>query len=196
MEVETPVHASGKEESADQTADRSPTRTSNRSDTEIAENFRCKPKTDEMMVIRDHLYDSSELQNEIEHFLETNWQKYKVDVHGTFSLGMDSLHRKFKKMVEKSFESALHKAGFQLEDFKVAMRRAKLKNPTGDDACMLSILRAVFEFDTFTRLLKEKHTEKRQAIALEKKQRMEKYHAAGGGKMKKRHILPDHFERD
>lgn len=184
---------SDKEELAHKTLEQSPTRPSNSSDLELAEHFRCEPLYGEMRCIRDHLYDSSELQDRIEDFLETNWQKYKVDVHGTYALGMDSLHRKFNKMVEKSFEAALLKEGFKLEEFQIAIKRAKLKNPTGDDACILSILRAAFEFDTFTRLLKEKNIEKRQAIAQEKKQRMEKYHQAGGKKRKKRHNVSENL---
>ena len=79
---------------------------------------------------------------------------------------------------------------------QIALRRARLSNPTGDDSGVVSMLAAAFEFDTFAELLREKYEEKKRAIAHEKRQRLEKYQAAGGRRTSQKHILPEHIEHE
>ena len=161
---------------------------------EIAEHYCFAPTHAPLKVIRDTLYDSPVLRNAIEAFLEKNWQGFKIDVHGTYSVGVEVLHRQFRKLVEKGIEAALDQAGYSLHDVQVALRRAKLTHPTGDDAGITSVLAASFEFNTFACLLNEKVAEKKRALLLEKKQRIEKYQAAGGRKVNQKRHVPEHIE--
>ena len=83
---------------------------------DIAEHYCFAPTHAPLKVIRDTLYDSPELCNAIEAFLEKNWQGFKIDVHGTFSVGVEVLHRQFQRLVEKGIEAALDEAGYSQHD--------------------------------------------------------------------------------
>ena len=163
---------------------------------DMSEKYCFDPTYAPLKVIRDTLYDSATLRNTVEDFLEEHWQGYKIDVHGTYAIGVELLHRQFRKLVEKSIETALDEAGYSLHDVRIALRRARLTNPTGDDAGITSVLAATFEFDTFVSLLREKHEEKKEAIVLEKRRRIEKYQAAGGRKLSQKHHVPEHIQHD
>ena len=163
---------------------------------EIAEDYGFAPIYPPLETIRETLYDSAALQDEIDRFLEANWQGYKKNQHGTFAIGVELLHRRFRKVVERVVETALENAGYSLHDVQIALRRARLSNPTGDDSGVVSMLAAAFEFDTFAELLREKYEEKKRAIAHEKRQRLEKYQAAGGRRTSQKHLLPEHIEHE
>lgn len=165
-------------------------------DQENAEHYAFAPTHPPLVTIRDTLYDSAALREEIHRFLEANWQGYKIDTHGTYAIGVELLHRQFRKVVESAIETALEEAGHSLYDVKIALRRAKLSNPTGDDSGVLSLLAAAFEYNTFAELLREKYEEKKREIAKEKKQRLEKYQAAGGRTMSQKHHLPEHIRHE
>ena len=77
--------------------------------------------------------------------------------------------------------------GFSTHDITVAMRRSLLSEPTGDDAIVISLLNAAFDFRTFATMMESKHNDDKRAADAKKRAKMAKYHAAGGKKHDKKH---------